>query len=58
MFGVGNAGGGCGAGDVAGVSLRDGISENVTEDGLEGTEEDENVSTVLVGELSGVKMAE
>jgi hypothetical protein len=56
MIGANNTGGGCGAGDVAGVSLGDG-SENVMEDGLEGTEEVESVSTVPVGEPSGVKTA-
>ena len=55
MIGVSNTGGGCGAGDMAGVSLGDSISENITEDGLEGTEEDESVSMVPVGEPSGVK---
>jgi len=34
-----NEGAGCGAGDVAGVSLGDGLSENEMDDGLEGTEE-------------------
>ena len=41
---------------MAGVSLGDGISENIREDGLEGIE-DESVSTVPVGEPSGVKTA-
>jgi hypothetical protein len=40
---------------VVGVLLGDSISENITEDGLEGTEEDESVLMVLVGEPSGVK---
>jgi hypothetical protein len=34
-----NEGSCCGAGDVAGVSLRDGVSENEMDDGLEGGEE-------------------
>jgi hypothetical protein len=55
MIGAGNTGGGCGAGDMMGVLLGEGISKNVTEDGLEGTEEIESVSMVPVGEPLGVK---
>jgi hypothetical protein len=42
---------------VAGVSLRDGFSENEMEDGLEGGEEDGRQLRVLVGEPSGVNTA-
>jgi len=52
-----NEGDDCGAGDVAGVSLRDGFSKNVMSDGLEGIEEDGKELRVLVGEPSGVNMA-
>ena len=52
-----NKGGGCGAGDVAGVSLRDGHSENERDDGLEGGEEDGKELRVPVGEPSGVNTA-
>jgi len=49
-----NKGAGCEAGDVAGVSLGDGLSENEMDDGLEGTEEDGRELRVPVGEPSGV----
>jgi hypothetical protein len=52
-----NEGDDCGAGDVAGVSLRDGFSENVMSDGLEGSEEDGKELRVPVGEPSGVNTA-
>jgi hypothetical protein len=52
-----NEGGGCGGGDVAGVSLRDGGSENVRDDVLEGVEQDGKELRVPVGEPSGVNMA-
>jgi hypothetical protein len=43
-----------GAGDVAGVVSENGRSEKVTEDGLDGTEEDGKELMVPVGEFSGV----
>jgi hypothetical protein len=42
---------------VAGVSLRDGFSENEIDDGLEGGEEDGRELKVPVGEPSGVNTA-
>jgi hypothetical protein len=54
--GVG-AGGYWGAGDVAGVSLMNGLSENAIDDGLDPPEEGGRESRVPSGEPSGVKMA-
>jgi hypothetical protein len=42
---------------VAGVLLRDGLSENEMDDGLEGGEEDGRELRVPVGEPSGVNTA-
>ena len=56
---VGSAGVGArwGAGDVAGVSLMNGLSENVSEDGLDPPEEGGKELRVPSGEPSGVKTA-
>ena len=56
---VGGAGTGgyWGAGDVAGVSLINGLSENVIDDGLDPPEEGGRESRVPSGEPSGVKTA-
>ena len=58
MGGAGaGAGGYWGAGDVAGVSLRNGLSENVIDDGLDPPEEGGGELRVPSGEPSGVKTA-
>jgi hypothetical protein len=59
-MGRGSDAGGCGAGDVAGVLrllLGRGLSEKVTDDGLDSIEESGDELRVPAGELSGVKMA-
>ena len=53
----GNEGGGCGAGDVVGVPLGDGLSDQVRDNRLEGGEEDGSKLRVPVGKPSGVKTA-
>ena len=53
----GNGGDGCGAGDVAGVLVRDGLFEKEIDDGLEGGEDDGSELRVPAGEPSGVKTA-
>jgi hypothetical protein len=46
-----------GVGDVAGVSLMDGLSESVSDDSLDLLDDSGNESRVPSGEPSGVKMA-
>jgi len=46
-----------GAGDVAGVSSVKGLSENVSDDGLDPIEDGGKDTRVPFGEPSGVKMA-
>ena len=55
--GGGSVGTCCGAGDVAGVSSMNGLSEKVSEDTLDPLEDGGNESRVLSGEPSGVKTA-
>ena len=52
-----NKGGGCGAGDVAGILSQNGLSENERDNGLEWGEEDSKELRVLVEEPSGVNTA-
>ena len=54
----GGAGAGCiGAGDVAGVSSRKGLSENVIDNGLDPVDEGGNELRIPDGEPSGVNTA-
>jgi len=53
----GSAGASWGAGDVAGVLFMKGLSENVSDDGLDPTEEGGRELRVPSGEPSGVKAA-
>jgi hypothetical protein len=55
-LGVGSNAGGSGAGDVAGVSVGDGRSENVIDDGVDAVDEG-NEPRVPTGDPSGVKLA-
>lgn len=56
-LGTGNVGGSSGAGDVAGVSSGRGLSENVTDDGLDPIDEGGKELRVPGGEPSGVNTA-
>jgi hypothetical protein len=53
----GGAGSCCGAGDVGGVLLGNGLSENVSDEGLDAGVDDGREWRVLLGEPSGVKKA-